>query len=93
MFGKKSEPSQTSPQAGTERIVPVYTVHTLPRAYEVLCTVFSSKINNSVPVHLLQQLGRAGGAIAECDAVIGIMIAPSGLTGAVNAYGTAIRYV
>ncbi|MBM7567528.1 hypothetical protein [Paenibacillus sacheonensis] len=92
MFGTKSSPP-SEPTASPERVVPVYTVHTLPQAYEVLCVVYSGKVNNNSPLTVLQQLGRAGGAVPECDAVIGMMITHGFSAGAVNVYGTAIRYL
>ncbi|WP_091225196.1 hypothetical protein [Paenibacillus sp. BC26] len=92
MFGNKNTKSP-EPAAENVRVVPVYTVHSLPQPYEVLCTVYSGRISNSSPVHMLQQLGRAGGAVAECDAVIGILLTPGLASGTLNAYGTAIRYV
>ncbi|QHW32081.1 hypothetical protein GZH47_15520 [Paenibacillus rhizovicinus] len=89
MFGNKN--TQVSEPAAPVREVPVYTVHSLPRSYEILCSVYTSRVANGTPLHVLQQLGRAGGTIPECDAVIGMLIVPA--VGSVNAYGTAIRYV
>jgi hypothetical protein len=88
LFGKKDEASP--PEA--KREVPVYTVHSLPRSYELICTVYSGKINNNFPSNVLQRLGQAGGAIPECDAVIGLLVMPVG-SQLVHAYGTAIRYL
>ncbi|MBO7746243.1 hypothetical protein I8J29_18705 [Paenibacillus sp. MWE-103] len=90
MFGNKKDASFNQPEQA--RVVPVYTVHTLPRPYEVLCTVYSGKVGNGAPLNVLQQLGRAGGAIPECDAVIGILVTPAATLAVVHAYGTAIRY-
>ncbi|MFD0672559.1 hypothetical protein [Cohnella sp. GCM10027633] len=91
MFGNK--PQQPSPESSPQREVPVYTVHTMPRSYELLCTVFAGKVNTAYPSNVLQKLGAAGGAIPECDAVIGLVIAPIAANGQlVHAYGTAIRY-
>ncbi|NBD27177.1 hypothetical protein [Paenibacillus glycinis] len=92
MFGNKNAPSK-EPAAASERVVPVFTVHSLPRAYEALCVVYAGKVSNNSPLNVLQQLGRAGGAVPECDAVIGMMITPGFAAGAVNVYGTAIRYL
>lgn len=88
MFGKKDQPSE--PEA--KREVPVYTVHSLPRAYEIICTVYSGKIKSESPSNVLQRLGQAGGAIPECDAVIGLLVTPVAAQ-LVHAYGTAIRYL
>ncbi|WP_219834827.1 hypothetical protein [Paenibacillus sp. R14(2021)] len=93
MFGSKKPQSPSPPAAEPAREVPVYTVHSLPRPYEVLCVVYSGKVNNSSSLHVLKQLARAGGAVPECDAVIGMLITPAATAGAVNAYGTAIRYL
>ncbi|SDX56742.1 hypothetical protein [Paenibacillus sp. CF384] len=93
MFGNKNAKTTEPAAADTARVVPVYTVHSLPQPYEVLCTVYSGRISNSSPVNLLQQLGLAGGAVSECDAVIGILLTPGLAAGTLNAYGTAIRYV
>ncbi len=88
MFSKKDQPSEPE----VKREVPVYTVHSLPRSYEPICTVFSGKINSDYPSNVLQRLGQAGGAIPECDAVIGILVTPIA-SRLVHAYGTAIRYL
>lgn len=96
MFGnKKTQSSETdsSVSAAPVREVPVYTVHSLPRAYEVLCTVYSGKVSSASPVNILRQLARAGGAVPECDAVIGILATPAVGVGVLHAYGTAIRYL
>lgn len=91
MFGSKSQPQ--SPDASAQREVPVYTVSALPRSYVPLCTVFAGKVNTTYPSNVLQKLGIAGGAIPECDAVIGIVITPVSSNGQYcHAYGTAIRY-
>jgi hypothetical protein len=90
MFGGKKD--QPSVPTEVKREVPVYTVHSLPRPYEVICTVYSGKILNDYPSNVLQRLGQAGGAIPECDAVIGILVTPFA-SQLVHAYGTAIRYL
>jgi hypothetical protein len=88
MFGKKEQSSV--PEA--KREVPVYTVHSLPRPYEIICTVYTGKINTDSSGIVLQRLGQAGGAIPECDAVIGIIVSHIAAQ-LVQAYGTAIRYL
>ena len=88
MFGNKQS---KSPEP--VRVVPVYTVHSLPQPYEVLCVVYASKVSSASPLNILQQLGRAGSEVPACDAVIGMMITPAFSAGTVNAYGTAIRYL
>jgi hypothetical protein len=88
MFGKKEQPS--APEA--KREVPVYTVHSLPRSYELICTVYTGRLNSDSPGIVLQRLGQAGGALPECDAVIGIIVTHVAAQ-LVHAYGTAIRYL
>lgn len=91
MFVNKSQPQSSDPSVTRE--VPVYTVSSLPRSYVPLCTVFAGKVNTTYPSNVLQKLGAAGGAIPECDAVIGIVLAPVSSSGQYcHAYGTAIRY-
>jgi hypothetical protein len=93
MFGKKAQTLAAESAPAPQREVPVFTVHSLPRSYEALCTVFAGRVSSAQPSNVLQQLGIAGGAIPECDAVIGIILAPVTVSGLLfHAYGTAIHY-
>ncbi|UJF36542.1 hypothetical protein [Paenibacillus hexagrammi] len=74
--------------------MPVYTVQSLPRQYEILELVSAAKVNNDNPLNVIDALALAGGSLDTCDAVIGITVSPISAGGSyVHAYGTAIRYI
>jgi uncharacterized protein YbjQ (UPF0145 family) len=80
MFGKKKDITQP---------VPVYTVQTVPQAYELIQLVSATSIS---------ELGKAG-AEYGADAVIGLVVTLTGSAtlgshmGNKAFFGTAIRYV
>lgn len=91
MFGKKEKTVE-------ELQVPVFTVHTLPRDFELVCTVHAYASNSLSTKHqyeahraILEELGKEG-TKAGADAVIGLFIHSQSTQAVLNAYGTAVRY-
>jgi hypothetical protein len=72
-----------------EQVVPVYTVHTVPRSYELIDTVYCFGTNLTKKLDPIHELGVEGAKLGA-DAVIGLV---SGAGAGMRYWGTAIRYL
>ncbi|MDR6884864.1 hypothetical protein [Bacillus sp. 3255] len=88
MFGRKQDTPINNPKP-----VPVYTVHSLPQAFEPMQMVWAKESGGlEIPFDdLVKSLGEAGASVGA-DAVIGATFERNAVSKFVYMTGTAIRY-